>query len=111
MSAKKTEKPETETFEEIYARLEETVAKLEQGGLPLEESIALYEEGMELARRCQERLDGAEQRITKLKESFAPVPERAPPGGNGRALGDEIADYEYVADESELPVEEPDPFE
>ena len=79
--------------------------KLEAGGLPLEQAIALYEEGMTLARECQERLDEAELKITKLKESFAPLPERA----NGRSLNDEPADYEYVADD-ELPNEEDDPF-
>jgi exodeoxyribonuclease VII small subunit len=93
-----------ETFEKLYARLEETVEKLEAGGLPLEQSIALYEEGMTLARQCQERLDEAELKITKLKESFAPLPERA----NGRQVNDEIADYEYVADD-DAPADE-DPF-
>lgn len=97
--------PKAETFEKLYAKLEETVDKLEAGGLPLEQAIALYEEGMTLARQCQERLDEAELKITKLKESFAPVPERA----NGRQLNEEAADYEYVA-EDELPNEEEDPF-
>jgi exodeoxyribonuclease VII small subunit len=64
-------KKQTETFEDLYLRLEEVVAKLEAGNLPLEETIALYEEGMVLAQRCQELLDGAELRITRLKESFA----------------------------------------
>ena len=64
-----------EPFEALYRKLEETVEKLEKGGLSLEESITLYEEGMELAKRCQALLDGAEQRITKLRESFAqPAP-------------------------------------
>jgi exodeoxyribonuclease VII small subunit len=94
-----------DTFEKLYAKLEETVDKLEAGGLPLEQAIALYEEGMTLARQCQERLDEAELKITKLKESFAPLPERA----NGRQLNEEVADYEYVSD-SELPNEEEDPF-
>ena len=69
-----------EPFEALYRKLEETVEKLEKGGLSLEESITLYEEGMELAKRCQALLDGAEQRITKLRESFAqpaPPPEVA----------------------------------
>ncbi len=69
-------KREEQPFEKLYSRLEETVEKLERGGLPLEESIKLYEEGMELAKRCQALLDGAEQRITKLRESF----DRAPAG-------------------------------
>ena len=64
-----------EPFEALYRKLEGSVEKLEKGGLSLEESITLYEEGMELAKRCQALLDGAEQRITKLRESFAqPAP-------------------------------------
>ena len=86
MPAKRSEQP----FEELYKQLEETVEKLEKGGLSLEQSIALYEEGMELAKRCQTILDGAEQRITKLRDSFgqpAPTPEE-------------------VAEEEALPLEE-----
>jgi exodeoxyribonuclease VII small subunit len=65
-----TAKRDSQTFEQLYERLEETVGKLERGGLPLEQSIELFEEGMELAKRCQEILDKAEQRIIKLRESF-----------------------------------------
>jgi exodeoxyribonuclease VII small subunit len=66
-----------QTFENLYRQLEETVARLEQGGLTLDETLALYEEGMGLARRCQEMLQEAELKITRLKESFAAyaVPE------------------------------------
>ena len=77
MTAKRAEQP----FEELYRRLEESVEKLERGGLSLEESITLYEEGMELAKRCQAIVDTAEQRITKLRESFGQPPaqqEEAP---------------------------------
>jgi exodeoxyribonuclease VII small subunit len=66
-----TAKREAPAFEELYQKLEDTVGKLERGGLPLEQSIALFEEGMELAKRCQDILDKAEQRIVKLRESFA----------------------------------------
>ena len=75
MTAKKSEPP----FEELYKKLEETVEKLEKGGLSLEQSIALYEEGMQLAKQCQGILDGAEQRITKLRESFTQAAENAEP--------------------------------
>jgi exodeoxyribonuclease VII small subunit len=64
-------KKDEETFEELYRRLEETVVKLEAGGLSLDDALALYEEGMNLARRCQEILDGAELKVTRLKEAFA----------------------------------------
>ncbi len=74
MTAKRVEQP----FEELYRRLEESVEKLERGGLSLEESITLYEEGMTLAKRCQAILDGAEQRITKLRDSFAQIAKDEP---------------------------------
>lgn len=93
-----------DTFEQLYTRLDERVAKLEQGGLSLEESIALYEEGMQLARECQERLDAAELKITKLRESFAALPQR-----NGASLQDAPADYEYVDPDAE-PIDEEEPF-
>lgn len=93
-----------ETFEQLYGRLEAAVAKLEAGGLPLEEAIELYEQGMTLARQCQERLDKAELKITKLREAFAPVPARS----NGTAGDEPPEEYEYVGDE-EL-VAEDDPF-
>ncbi len=70
MSAKR----EPETFEDLYQRLEALVAKLEEGGLPLDDAINLYEEGMTLARRCQEMLDAAELKVTRLRDSLAAVP-------------------------------------
>jgi len=76
-------KKDKETFEDLYGRLEETVAKLEAGGLNLDNALALYEEGMNLARRCQEILDGAELKVTRLKEAFATYsapPEPEEPG-------------------------------
>ena len=97
------QRPEEETFEQLYGRLEACVARLEQGGFTLDDSIALYEEGMSLARACQERLDGAEQKITKLRETFAPVPS-----SNGARLNDDAGDYEYVPDDDIQPDEAAD---
>ncbi len=102
---KETKDEKRTPFEDLYGRLEDRVTKLEQGGLSLEESIALYEEGMTLARECQVRLDEAEQKITKLKESFAVLPRRT----NGVSVQDAPADYEYVSDDE--PPEDPDDFE
>ena len=86
-------KRDSQSFEELYRRLEETVEKLEKGGLPLEESIALYEQGMELAKRCQDVLDKAELRITKLRESFAQPASQAAAVEDG-AFDEEQLDLE-----------------
>ncbi len=55
------------------------MTRLEEGGLTLDESLALYEEGMKLAQRCQELLQQAELRITKLQEEFAALREEPQP--------------------------------
>jgi exodeoxyribonuclease VII small subunit len=60
-----------QSFEELYRQLEEKVALLEQGGLSLDDSLSAYEEAVSLAQKCQQLLDGAELRITRLKESIA----------------------------------------
>ena len=69
----------SEDFETLYKRLEETLARLEGGGLTLDQSLALYEEGMKLARRCQELLQQAEVKITKLQDEFSALREEAEP--------------------------------
>jgi exodeoxyribonuclease VII small subunit len=90
--ASKQPKTDGEGFEALYKRLEESVSKLEEGGLTLDESLALYEDGMQLARRCQELLQQAELRITRLQESFS----------NGlTAIREEAPEY--------APASEPDP--
>jgi exodeoxyribonuclease VII small subunit len=87
-----------EGFEALYGRLEDAVTKLEKGGLTLEESLALYEEGMQLARRCQELLQQAELRITRLQESFT----------NGlTAIRDDAAVYEHESEPEPAPDELP----
>lgn len=63
----------TASFEELYKQLEEKVALLEQGGLSLDDSLAAYEDAVGLAQRCQEMLDQAELRITRLRETVAPA--------------------------------------
>ena len=93
-----SKQPNNETFEALYARLEEAVSKLEKGGLTLEESLALYEEGVQIARRCQEMLQQAELRITRLQESFA----------NGASLvREEVPIYEANGESEVAPEELP----
>ena len=55
-----------ESYETLYARLQEVVARLEQGELPLADSLALYEQGVRLAAACQRLLDAAELRVREL---------------------------------------------
>jgi exodeoxyribonuclease VII small subunit len=97
MASKKTKATEDgEGFETLYKRLEESVAKLEGGNLSLEESLALYEEGMKLARQCQQLLQDAELRVTRLQEQFA----------DGTAsLREDLAEYEPTPEFEEEPME------
>jgi exodeoxyribonuclease VII small subunit len=65
-------KQPTPSFEDLYKQLEEKVSLLEQGGLSLDDSLSAYEEAVGLAQQCQAMLDGAELRITRLRETIAP---------------------------------------
>ena len=51
------------SYEEAREELVEVVRRLESGGTNLEDSLALWERGEQLARVCQEWLDGAKQRL------------------------------------------------
>ena len=62
---------ESLTFEEAFRRLGEMAESLEQGGLTLSEATARYEEGMELVRRCNQLLNEAELKISKLNDAHA----------------------------------------
>lgn len=66
---------QTPTYEEAREELLDVVRRLETGGSTLEESLALWERGEELARICQDRLDGARKRLDEVmeKESGSPT--------------------------------------
>ncbi len=51
------------SYEEAREELVEVVRRLESGGTNLEESLVLWERGEQLARICQEWLDGAKKRL------------------------------------------------
>jgi exodeoxyribonuclease VII small subunit len=51
--------PASPSYEVARDELAEVVRQLENGGSSLEESLALWARGEELARICQEWLDGA----------------------------------------------------
>lgn len=53
-------------FEQSITELEEIVRQLEKGELTLEESLKQFEKGISIARRCQNALNQAEQKIETL---------------------------------------------
>ena len=59
----------TKSFEEAMTRLEEIVRLLESGNAPLDVSLSLYEEGVSLVRLCNEKLDGAKQKVYRLSRA------------------------------------------
>jgi len=65
---KKTEAaaPESPSFEEVLARLEEIVADLEEGGIGLGPSLSHYEEGVKYLRQGYQLLEHAERKIEIL---------------------------------------------
>lgn len=69
------------SYEEARSRLVEIVVRLEQGSIPLEESLQLWEIGEQLARRCQDWLDGARERLAAARGA----PEAEQPGGDSTA--------------------------
>ncbi len=72
------------SYEEARSRLVEIVVRLEQGSIPLEESLRLWEIGEQLARRCQDWLDGARERLAAARA--APEAE-GPRGESGTGHG------------------------
>lgn len=52
-------------YEESRDELIEVVRRLEQGGLDLDTSLTLWERGEELAKRCEEHLEGARQKVER----------------------------------------------
>ena len=63
-------------YEQARDELAEVVRTLEVGGLGLDESVALWERGEALARRCEEQLAGARDRVRAvLDHADDPRPE------------------------------------
>jgi exodeoxyribonuclease VII small subunit len=67
---------QTPSYEEAREELLDVVRRLETGGSTLEESLALWERGEELARICQDWLDGARKRLDAvMKETGSTADE------------------------------------
>ncbi|GAA3282406.1 exodeoxyribonuclease VII small subunit [Paenarthrobacter aurescens] len=57
------------SYEEAREQLVAVVGRLEAGGASLEESLALWERGEALAKRCEDWLEGARQRLATAREA------------------------------------------
>ena len=55
------------SYEAARDELAEVVQSLEDGSATLEESLTLWERGEELAKICQEWLDGAKKKLDSVK--------------------------------------------
>ena len=56
------------SYEQAREELAEIVESLEDGSATLEDSLKLWERGEELAKICQEWLDGAKKKIEAAKK-------------------------------------------
>ncbi len=56
-------------YEQARDELVEVVRALETGGLSLDDSVALWERGEALARRCEDQLAGARERVQRTLDA------------------------------------------
>jgi exodeoxyribonuclease VII small subunit len=73
MATKKS--AESLSYEAARDELAEVVAKLESGKSSLEDSLKLWERGEELAKICQDWLDGAKAKLDKVKSEVEELDE------------------------------------
>lgn len=71
-------------YEQARDELAEVVRALEIGGLGLDESVALWERGESLARRCEQQLAGARERVEQVLAETAGDPDPGPSTGADR---------------------------
>lgn len=62
-------------FEKSMTELEDIVKQLEKGDLSLDDCLKYYEKGITLARKCQDTLTQAEQKVETLRIHHTPTPE------------------------------------
>lgn len=59
---------EAQNFEKKLQQINQIVEQMERQEIGLEQSLKLYEKGIKLTRECQQIIDQAEQKITRLME-------------------------------------------
>ncbi len=66
------------SFEENLQRLEEIAELMESEKTTLESSLKLYREGIDLCIKLGEKLDGAAQQVSLLRQSAEGIFEKKP---------------------------------
>ena len=66
-------------YEQARDELAEVVRALEVGGLSLDDALALWERGERLARRCEQQLAGARDRVDAVLHADPPDSNGASP--------------------------------
>lgn len=72
MSTENKSLPDTQSapsFEQSLKKLEKLAIELEAEDIGLDKALALFEEGVQLARRCQNALSKAEQKVQVLSKA------------------------------------------
>ena len=65
---------ERSTFETAFVELQKVVEQLEDGGLDLTQAVQLFERGTHLVQTCEQLVEQAELRVTRLAaESASPL--------------------------------------
>jgi len=57
------------SFEENLEKLETIVKNLETGNIPLDDAIDSFNEAMKLAKKCDDKLKNAEEKVNKILNS------------------------------------------
>ena len=57
------------SFEENLEKLETIVKNLESGNIPLDDAIDSFNEAMKLAKKCDDKLKNAEEKVNKILNS------------------------------------------
>ncbi|MGI8330668.1 exodeoxyribonuclease VII small subunit [Actinomadura scrupuli] len=66
-----------QSYEQARDELADVVRRLEAGGLTLEESLALWERGEQLAKVCEQWLEGARARLAAAMAERTDQPAEA----------------------------------
>ena len=56
----------TDSYEQIFVKLEKIVEKMNSGDISLEKSLELFEKGMGLIKNGKKKLDQAESKVKTL---------------------------------------------